>query len=95
MSSKACESKKKRLLKGNNFSTTNYYYLFNQTTSLHNLMYYLLEQQENWDIHELHFPCDFAQNNHKPNICNYSVTMVTLKAITYYFAGDLLFIQRG
>ena len=35
---------------------------------MHNLMYYLLDQQENWDIHELHFSCDFAQNNLKPNI---------------------------
>ena len=31
-----------------------------------------------------------AQNNLKPNICNYSVTMVTLKGITYYFTCDLL-----
>ena len=58
-------------------------------------MYYLLDQQENLDIHELHFSCDFPQNNLKPNICNYSVTMVTLKGITYYFTCDLLFIQRG
>ena len=36
-----------------------------------------------------------AQNNLKPNICNYSVTIVTLKGITYYFTCDLLFIQRG
>ena len=68
-----------------------YYYLFNQSTSLHNLMYYLLDQQENWDVYELNFSWDFPQNN----IYNYSFTMVTLKGITYYFTSDLLFMQRG
>ena len=42
--------------------------MFNQTTSLDNLMYYLLDQQENWDIHELNFSCDFPQNNHLSQI---------------------------
>ena len=62
-------------------------------TSLHNLMYYLLDQHEDWGIHQLNFPCDFAQHNLKPNICNYSVTLVTLKGITYYITCDLLFIE--